>query len=230
MKSVLIDWRQVERVFLDMDGTLLDLHFDTHFWMEHVPKRYAELYSLDLDAARDEVLARYKKMEGRLEWYCIDHWSESLGLDIALLKQEVDHLIAVHPHVIEFLDLLKAAGKRRVLVTNAHQRSLELKMQRTPLGGHLDAVVCAHDLKLAKEDPAFWRKLQRIEPFDPRHTLFVDDSPSVLGAAKNYGFQWLLAITRPDSKEPLRNVQGFPTIRDFSELMPGLKRIAAISR
>ena len=230
MKPALIDWRQVERVFLDMDGTLLDLHFDTHFWMEHVPKRYAELHNLDLDAARNEVLTRYRKMEGRLEWYCIDHWSESLGLDIALLKQEVDHLIAVHPHVIEFLDLLKAAGKRRVLVTNAHQRSLQLKMQRTPLGGHLEAVVCAHDLGVAKEDPAFWRKLQRIEPFDPRHTLFVDDNQSVLQVAKNYGFQWLLAITKPDSKEPLRNIQGFPMIRDFSELMPGLQRIANLKR
>ena len=223
MKSPRIDWRQIERVFLDMDGTLLDLHFDTHFWKTHVPTRYAEQHGLTLEVAKQEVLARYKKMEGRLEWYCIDHWSDSLGLDIALLKEEVDHLIAVHPHVLEFLELLKRAGKRRVLVTNAHQKALQLKMDRTPLAGHLDAVVCAHDLRIAKEDPAFWRKLQRIEPFDPRHTLFVDDSLSVLTSARSYGFSWLMAISKPDSKEPLHMVREFPSIRDFSELIPGLR-------
>lgn len=230
MKLSPIDWRQIERVFLDMDGTLLDLHFDSHFWKHHVPTRYAERHGLDFETAKDEVMGRYKKMEGRLEWYCIDHWSEKLDLDIALLKEEVDHLIAVHPHVLEFLELLKKAGKRRVLVTNAHQKALQLKMDRTPLADHLDAVICAHDLRVAKEDPSFWRKLQRIEPFDPRHTLFVDDSLSVLTAAKNYGFSQLLAITKPDSQEPIRQTNQFPSIRDFSELIPGLQRIAAIPR
>ena len=35
-------WRDIDTVFLDMDGTLLDLHFDIHFWQTHVPRRYAE--------------------------------------------------------------------------------------------------------------------------------------------------------------------------------------------
>lgn len=230
MKLSPVNWRQVERVFLDMDGTLLDLHFDNHFWMHHVPTRYAEQNGLDFETAKNEVLARYKKMEGQLEWYCLDHWSDSLDLDIALLKEEVDHLIKVHPHVLEFLELLKKVGKRRVLVTNAHQKALQLKMERTSLAGHLDAVVCAHDLHVAKEDPSFWRKLQRIEPFDPRHTLFVDDNLSVLKSAKSYGFNQLLAITKPDSKEPSRQIGQFPSIKDFSELIPGLQRIAVIPR
>ncbi|MGD8938682.1 MAG: haloacid dehalogenase, partial [Gammaproteobacteria bacterium] len=38
----MIDWTQIDTVLLDMDGTLLDLHFDNHFWREHVPLRYGE--------------------------------------------------------------------------------------------------------------------------------------------------------------------------------------------
>ena len=38
----MINWPQIDTVFLDMDGTLLDLHFDNHFWREHMPRRYAE--------------------------------------------------------------------------------------------------------------------------------------------------------------------------------------------
>jgi HAD superfamily hydrolase (TIGR01509 family) len=214
----MIDWTQIDTVFLDMDGTLLDLHFDNHFWLEHVPRRYAERRGVTPSQAREELLRRYRSVEGTLEWYCVDRWSRELGLDISLLKEEVDHLIAVHPHVVEFLESLQQAGKRRVLVTNAHQKSIALKMQRTPLAGHLERVICSHDLGMAKEDPRFWRLLRAVEPFDPRRTLFVDDSPTVLASARDFGFRWLLAILAPDSQQPAREPEGYPAIRDFSEL------------
>jgi len=216
----MIDWSQIDSVFLDMDGTLLDLHFDSHFWLEHVPRRYAETHGLEPVRAREELMQRYRSVEGTLEWYCIDRWSRKLGLDIALLKEEVDHLIAVHPYVLAFLEALQRAGKRRVLVTNAHQKSIALKLQRTPLAGHLERIICSHDLGVAKEDPDFWPRVQAVEPFDKERTLFVDDSPPVLAAARDYGFRWLLAVLKPDSKVPERSPGEFPAVRDFSQLMP----------
>jgi putative hydrolase of the HAD superfamily len=215
----MIDWNQIDTVFLDMDGTLLDLHFDNHFWLEHVPRRYAEARGIELQAARDELLSRYKDIEGTLEWYCIDHWSRELGLDIALLKEEVDHLIAVHPHVVDFLDRMRALEKRTVLVTNAHQKSLALKLDRTQLHGYLDAAVCSHDFGLPKEDPAFWDRLYQAEPFDKERTLFVDDSPTVLASARRHGIRWLLRVLRPDSKGDVRAAEGYDAIHDFSELL-----------
>jgi HAD superfamily hydrolase (TIGR01509 family) len=216
----MIDWTEIDVVLLDMDGTLLDLHFDNHFWLEHVPKRYAEACRVPLDQAREQLLSRYKSVEGTLEWYCIDHWSRELGLDIALLKEEVDHLIAVHPHVIDFLVALRNRGKRIVLVTNAHQKSLALKLERTQLGGRFDQVVCAHDLGLPKEHGQFWERLQQVAPFDSERTLFVDDSLSVLASARRYGIRWLLAVLRPDTHGPLRRVEEYSSIRDFSEILP----------
>ncbi len=216
----MIDWRQIDSVFLDMDGTLLDLHFDNHFWLEHVPRRYAESHGLSLEQARADLLARYQNVEGTLEWYCVDRWSRELGLDIVLLKQEVDQLINVHPHVTEFLDALAALGKRRVLVTNAHQKTIALKFERTPLSGYLDRVVCAHELGLPKENPRFWNALHAIEPFDPERTLFIDDTPRVLEAAREYGFRWLLAVLKPDSQKPEKTAEGYIAVRNFSELMP----------
>jgi len=216
----MIDWNQIDNLFLDMDGTLLDLHFDNHFWLEHVPRRYAEARGLTLDAAKEQLYVRYKSIEGTLEWYCVDHWSRELELDIALLKQEIDHLIAIHPHVVEFLDAVRGSGKRVVLVTNAHQKSLALKLDRTRLGGYLDAAVCSHDLGLPKEDAGFWERLRQLEPFDRERALFVDDSPSVLTSARRYGIRWLLRVLRPDTKGPLREAEGFDAIHDFSEVMP----------
>ena len=216
----MIDWNQIELLLLDMDGTLLDLHFDNHFWLEHVPRRYAQANGLSMQAAQKQLFDRYQDIAGTLEWYCVDHWSHALGLDIALLKAEVEHLISVHPYVVDFLKAMRDQGRRRVLVTNAHQKSLELKLDRTRLGGHLDAVICAHDLGLPKEDPLFWNKLQEVEPFDPDKTLFVDDSPAVLKSAREYGIRGLLRILKPDSRSPVREAEGFPAIRDFSELLP----------
>ena len=216
----MLDWRQIDTLFLDMDGTLLDLHFDNFFWREHVPRRYAEFRCLELEQAKAELRTRYQSREGTLEWYCVDHWSQELELDIALLKEEVDHLIQVHPQVVDFLEAVAQAGKRRVLVTNAHRYSLTLKMEKTRLAGHFDAIVCAHDLGLVKEQPEFWPRLREREPFDPATTLLVDDHLAILRAARTYGIAHLVSVLRPDSADPPKPPGEFPAIRDFSELLP----------
>ncbi len=216
----MVDWNDIETLLLDLDGTLLDLHYDNHFWLEHVPRRYAEKCGLSVQEAKDELLARYRRAEGTLEWYCVDYWSRELGLDIPQLKEEVDHLIAVHPHVLEFLGRVRACGKRIVLVTNAHAKTLALKFRRTRLDGHFHTVVCSHELGLAKEQPGFWDQVQRQLPFDKKTALLVDDSLPVLRAARAYGIRQCLAVKRPDSKQPERVIGEFPAIASFREIMP----------
>ncbi len=216
----MLPWEDIDTVLLDMDGTLLDLYFDNHFWREHIPRRYAEIHGVDLDDVREDLYARMTRIEGTMDWYCLDYWSRELGLDVALLKEEVDHLIAVHPFVPEFLDGLKAAGKRRVLVTNAHNRSLALKMERTDLAGCLDAVICAHDLGLPKEDAGFWSRLQTREPFEPARTLLMDDNLDILRSARGYGIAHLLGIYQPDSQAAPRDGAEFELVRSFRDLLP----------
>ncbi len=216
----MLDWNTIQTVFLDMDGTLLDLHFDNHFWLEHVPLRYAEKHGLSHEAAQDALAPRYRKVVGTMEWYCVDYWSRELELDIARLKEEMEHLIAVHPHVVVFLAAVRAAGRRTVLVTNAHHKSLALKMRKTRLDGYFDAVICAHDIGVPKEHPEFWGKLQSVERFDPARTLLVDDSLPVLRSARNYGLAHLLAVRRPDTRQPEKDVEEFEAIHDFLEIIP----------
>lgn len=215
-----LNWPDIDTVLLDMDGTLLDLHYDNHFWLEHVPRRYAEKHALSLEAAREALRGRYKQVEGTLDWYCVDYWTRELDLDIALLKEEVNHLIGVHPHVIDFLDAVRTRGKRLILVTNAHGKSLNIKFRRTRLNGHFDAVVCAHDLGLPKEYPAFWSKMQEVEPFAKDTALLIDDSLPVLRSAKNYGIAHLLAVRNPDSKLPEKDVGEFNAIYSFGDILP----------
>ncbi|NLO78741.1 MAG: GMP/IMP nucleotidase [Xanthomonadaceae bacterium] len=216
----MIDWDQVDTVLLDMDGTLLDLRFDNHFWLEYLPRRYAQVRRLSVEAARAELLPHMRRLEGSMQWYCLDYWSRALELDIPALKREVGHLIGFRPRAVEFLQALERAGKRRVLVTNAHRAALALKCERTELAAHLDVMISSHDFGHPKEQAGFWRALQQAVPFDPARTLLLDDTVSVLRAARDHGIRWLLGIAQPDSGQGRRQQGEFALLEDFAQIMP----------
>ena len=136
------------------------------------------------------------------------------------MKHEVSHKIAVRPEVREFLQSLKDAGKRIVLVTNAHPASLSLKMKKTGLDEYFDCMINAHDIGKAKEHDGFWASLHEIEPFDSSTTLLIDDNLEVLESAEHYGIKYLLAILRPDSQADDVETRHYHAVHRFSEVMP----------
>lgn len=215
-----IQWKLIDTVLLDMDGTLLDLYFDNHFWLEHLPSRYAQHHNITEASARQQLHDRFNTEKGTMNWYCLDYWSDELQLDIARLKGELRHLIAIHPHVIPFLDALKHTNRKTVLVTNAHQDSLALKLKQTKLGQHLDIIICAHDLGLPKEEPQFWVVLQQHIDYNPARTLLIDDNLDVLRSAQQGGIRHLLAMSRPDSKKPLQETAEFYAVEHFKDIIP----------
>jgi len=221
--TLTIAWEKIETVFLDMDGTLLDLHFDNYFWLEHLPRHYADKHSMDIEQARETLYERMANVEGSLNWYCLDYWSRELDVDIVALKREVMHLIRVHEQVIDFLDAVRAAGKRLVLLTNAHHGSLELKIEKTGINGHFDRVISSHDLKLAKENPGFWEGLGQMDPFHPDHAMLIDDSLSVLRNAQAFGLAEVVAVRWPDTKQAERSVDEFQSVRGVGELLSSLE-------
>ncbi|NWN84007.1 MAG: GMP/IMP nucleotidase [Halomonas sp.] len=216
----MIDWRAIDTVLLDMDGTLLDLHFDSHFWLEHLPRRYVELHQLD-EATQEMVRAKVIGEQGTLDWYSLDYWSRELDVDVVALKREVQHLIGLRGDALDFLQWLKLAHPRVVLATNADRASLELKLPLTGLAPYLDAIVSSADLGVPKEEQAFWSGLQEVEPFVPARTLFIDDNPRVLESARQFGIQHLLGIKQPDSRQPERELEEFTALDTFAAILPG---------
>ncbi len=216
----MIDWQQIDTVLLDMDGTLLDLHFDNFFWQEHLPKRYAEIKSIDPLLARESIFRKTQSIRGSLNWYCTDYWSETLGIDVVDLKHEVSHKVAIRSNSIDFLDALKRAGKEVVMVTNAHHDSLNLKMDKTGIANKFDCMISVHEFALPKEIPDCWIEVQKRHPFDPARALLIDDNLSALQSAQDYGIAQLLAVYQPDSQAPVQSVSDFRAIHDFAEIMP----------
>jgi len=213
------EWAGIDTVLLDLDGTLLDLAFDNHFWTSHVPQAWARARGLSIDEAVAELQPRFRAREGTLEWYCIDFWSRELMLDIAALKRTQAHQVRWLPGAREFLGRVRALGKRLVLVTNAHPTTLAIKDARTQVISHFDASYSSHRLKAPKEQPQFWRELARVESFDPARSLFVDDSLPVLCAARAAGIGLSYAVRRPDSGGPARLQQQFPAVDSVAQLL-----------
>lgn len=212
-------WHGIDTVLLDLDGTLLDLAFDNRFWRQQVPEAFARRCAIPLEQARAELEPRFAACEGTLNWYCIEHWSRELGLDIRALKQEAAPGICWLPGAREFLGRVRALGKRLVLITNAHPAALAIKDARTAVVSHFDAGFSAHAFGAPKEHPRFWRELARAEQFRPARSLFVDDSLGVLRAAREAGVGLIYAVRRPDSSGPARMHEEFPAVDAVADLL-----------
>lgn len=215
----MLDWSNIKTVLLDMDGTILDLNFDNHFWLHHLPKRYSEIHNVSIEYADDIMSKHYRKVAGTLNWYCLDYWAEHTNLPIKELKREVQHLINLRDDAHDFLVALKASGRDVVLVTNAHPDSLSLKIELTELDQYFDTLYSTHEFGVTKESQLLWQRLQAKHGFDVESTLFVDDSLVILDSAKAFGIKHLLAVANPDSQQESRNIKEYPSVTNFNDLL-----------
>jgi HAD superfamily hydrolase (TIGR01509 family) len=222
-----VTWSSIDTVLLDMDGTLLDLHFDNDFWNRAIPEHYGQLNGLTIGEARHQLNPLFEREQGKLNWYCLDFWSQNLGFDVATLKRQLADGVAWRHAARDFLDRLKASHCDVILITNAHPETLRIKMERIDLSPWFNHVLTSHQFGAAKESPQFWEQLMDAHPFDRQRTLFVDDSESVLAAAERFGVAHLLTLRQPDSSQPVRPDTRYPSIHHFDEIFDGLPSITS---
>jgi putative hydrolase of the HAD superfamily len=219
----MFDWNTIDTVLLDMDGTLLDLHFDTHFWLTLVPQQLSLQRGISQQAAQDLVELAYKKVHGTLDWYCLDYWQQELGLGILTLHYSIAERIQLRQDSMPFLQALGDANKKRILFTNAHPKSLNLKLEHTELASGLDDILSSHESGYPKEHPEFWHYAFAKFNLDPARCLFIDDSEVILAASRRAGVGHQLGIMNPDSKKPHQVFTDFPAIDDYHRLLLDLR-------
>ena len=216
----IVAWSRVDRLLLDMDGTLLDLGFDNHFWQEYVPRIWGKKHGLSFEDACARLAPKFQQHYGKLDWYSLDFWAAELDLDLRSLKAERGPHVRYLPDVQRFLEAVRQRVPRVVLVTNAHCDALEVKLARTGLDRYLDSIHTAHDFGHPKEDQAFWEALLTAEQLDAPRCVLVDDSLPVLEAARRFGIGQLFTIRRPDTGQPPRSPAGrFLALGSLMELL-----------
>lgn len=225
-----IDWSRIDTVLLDMDGTVLDLAFDNFFWLQHVPRRWGEGKGLTPQQALQELMPHFTSLRGELKWYCLDHWSELLKLDVAALKHECREKIQFLPGAQLFLNKVRALGLRLLLVTNAHPDALKLKTEQVPLADYFEVLASSHHWGKPKEDAAFWPVFAADHDIQRERALFIDDSEAVLAGALAGGLGQVCGILAPDTTTPARKPYGdWPHVHGLAELVPAMPEPACLA-
>ncbi len=216
-----INWNEIDHVLLDMDGTLLDRHFDNFFFEEELPRRYAALHALPFEVARDRLLAMYRSVEGELAWTDLNYWTKQVGIDVVAMHKELNHMIGFLPGAEEFLRHLRRLGKHVIIVTNAHRTGVSVKVAKTGLDRYVDRIVDAFEVGYLKMRPEYWPACQRLLGFDPSRSLFMDDDEGCLTAAKAFGVARLVHSAKSSSQLPPAPLPQFFSITGFSPLLNG---------
>ena len=62
----MIEWQNIDTVLLDMDGTLLDLHFDNYFWQQHLPLKFPEREQISYEQAMSQLAPEFERHQGQI--------------------------------------------------------------------------------------------------------------------------------------------------------------------
>jgi putative hydrolase of the HAD superfamily len=216
-----IDWNEIDDVLLDMDGTLLDRHFDNFFFEEELPRRYAALHALSFEKARERLMAMYRSVEGELAWTDLDYWTKRVGIDVVAMHKELDYMIGFLPGAEDFLRHLQRLGKHVTIVTNAHSTGVSVKVAKTGLDCYVNRIVDAFEVGYLKMRPEYWPNCQRMLGFDPSRSLFMDDDEGCLTAAKEFGVAFLVHSAKSSSQLPPSPLSRFFSIAGFAPLLNG---------
>jgi len=216
-----LDWNQIDDVLLDMDGTLLDRHFDNFFFEEELPRRYAPMQGLSFQSARDHLMAMYRSVEGELAWTDLHYWTKRVGIDVVAMHKELDHMIGFLPGAEAFLSELRVKGKRITVLTNAHEAGVVVKAAKTGLGRYVDRIVDAFEVGYLKMRPEYWPACKRLVGFNPARSLYVDDDESCLAAAKEFGIAGIVHSAKSSSQLPPAHSTRFASIEQLSQLVNG---------
>lgn len=216
-----VAWDEIDDVLLDMDGTLLDRHFDNFFFEEELPRRYAALHGFTVEDSRDRLMSMYRSVEGELAWTDLHYWTKRVGIDVVAMHKELDHMIGFLPGAEDFLRDLRQLGKRVTIVTNAHEAGVSVKVAKTGLDRHVDRILDAFEVGHLKMRPEYWPVCRRLLGFDPARSLFMDDDEGCLIAAQQFGVAHLIHSAKSSSQLPPAPLAQFVSVTGFSTLLNG---------
>ena len=213
-----------ESVLLDMDGTLLDSHFDDLFWNNWVAKAYAVKNGLPLSHAKQHVQIALRAVAGDIVWYDFDHWADHFGLDLESLQESDQSLIRCRPGTLALLDYLTDHSMPMILATNAHPKVLAFKLKtiqakHPKFTTYFSDVITSHRFGSPKEADGFWQQFTKRTGINPARTALIDDNAKVLDAAKAYGIAGLIAISQPNSNQPPQPLPGYENVCYLNELI-----------
>ncbi len=184
-----------QAALFDLDGVLIDSEtLYTRFWAEvgkhhHLP---SPTFAYDIKGTTlTDILETYFP-------------SEDVRADVDRLLHEFEDNVVypIFPGALEFVDLLRHAGVKAVIVTSSDERKMEfLYAQHPTFRSHFDDVVTAADVTHSKPHPEPYLVGARKAGCAPADCVVFEDSYQGLQAGRAAGAYVVgLSTTNPASE------------------------------
>ena len=173
----------------DMDGTLIDSNgiwkdVDTAFLAKRGLSYTKEFYEgvahtiFPLAAKFTKEFCRLPESEEAIMAEWMDMAGDLYGTSVP-----------VKPGVRAYLDKLRAAGERLIVVTSAVPVHCRTALTHLGLMPYIERIIFAHDLQLEKKDPQLWRLTAEMMGVAPEDCTLYDDSVEACRGAKAAGMR-----------------------------------------
>ena len=204
----------------DMDGTLIDSNgiwkdVDTAFLAKRGLSYTKEFYEgvahtiFPLAAKFTKEFCRLPESEEAIMAEWMDMAGDLYGTSVP-----------VKPGVRAYLDQLRAAGERLIVVTSAVPVHCRTALTHLGLMPYFERIIFAHDLQLEKKDPKLWRLTAEMMGVAPADCTLYDDSVEACRGAKAAGMH-AVGVYDPyfAGTEPEMQAVCDRYIRSFEELI-----------
>ena len=204
----------------DMDGTLIDSNgiwkdVDTAFLAKRGLSYTKEFYEgvahtiFPLAAKFTKEFCRLPESEEAIMAEWMDMAGDLYGTSVP-----------VKPGVRAYLDKLRAAGERLIVVTSAVPVHCRTALTHLGLMPYFERIIFAHDLQLEKKDPKLWRLTAEMMGVAPADCTLYDDSVEACRGAKAAGMH-AVGVYDPyfAGTEPEMQAVCDRYIRSFEELI-----------
>lgn len=188
-------FKDIECLLIDMDGVILDNAYDNDFWQNQIPEVIADSKGIGFDDAKRLAIQIFNYKKNTKDWYDVDYWSNMLDIDIEAQKRSEKSFsrISLYDGVIDTLNVLKNKTKM-ILITNAHRKTLNIKLEKYNLTPYFDEMVCAHELNYVKEDIQLWYMLRSKYRLDYEKTLLVEDTINNINVGLSAGISGAIYV------------------------------------
>jgi 2-haloacid dehalogenase len=141
--------------------------------------------------AVEELARHHPERRELIEAYWL-RWHETLG-------------DAIQP-TVEVLEELRGTGIRLFALTNWSGETFPVARPRYPFLEWFEGIVVSGDERLIKPDPAIFRVLVDRYELEPTTTLFIDDQPDNVAAARDLGFEAVRFVDAETLRGDLRRL------------------------
>jgi putative hydrolase of the HAD superfamily len=165
-------------ISFDLDGTIVDGRYGNMVWLEGLPERYAEHYSIPVAQAKADVKKAYDSVgEGDLLWYDIHYWIRRFDLAVSVpdLLDRYRGYIRLLPHVRDVIEAL-ATRYELVIASNAARIFVDKELGHTGIARYFSRVISAtSDFDMVKKEEGFYRRLCAVCNVSPAELVHVGD-------------------------------------------------------